>query len=362
MVSHPFISDYWQYRCNRIMAALEPDDPVRAVNDTLWRSYKEEKRTLELRDDTENLIEVNMFSVTQVPTSTEAIYDWQHLTGTYSHVQRLLAAHASIRCALIESEADKIIGVSNVNLRELTQEQVHDFCGQIVSWWDKNERTFLSPYSRMAHIIRNWLDGMYGEKPGGNHPSLDALKTIEVEQKDVIVQSAISAFSMATNDVSEDEKITVAIIGRGLWSEALAVEMHTAGKPCHQYAELPDDLDCDVVFLMHTHNVINPEQAKNLRCRCIIEVLPDQINPDADPILLDRNIVVVPDVLCTCSADIVEDWWIKGQRVSDWSRALSLTMNDIWNRVKSVQEKRNICYHDAALMVAFERLAERWPD
>ena len=357
----PFISDYLQYRCNRLADLLDADDPVRDLNTSLWRSFKEERRSLDIPSDNEPL-EIGIYSVQQGPTRAEAFFDWQHLPGSYSHVQRLLAAHASLRCALAGSEADKIIGVADVNLRELSQEQIYQFCEQVARWWDSNERTFATPFSRMAYVMKNWLDGVYGEKPGGLHVSLDAIQQLAIDQRELVTQSALCLHEIIRDVLSNGDHLRVAVVGEGLWSETVSVEFGLQGVECVQYVEMPAGEDYDLVFLLHTHNVVDPELAEHVACRVLVELLPDQINPEADSVLFSRGVVVVPDLICSCAPEIVENWWIGGRRVADWQRMLAISFADLWKRTCEKQAQKNISFHDAALLLAFDRLAERWTE
>lgn len=359
MSSLPFISDNWQFRCNRYTSTLAAGDPLSEVNAALWRSFKEEHRSILLEDDGDTA-EVEVFSVQQGPTSAEAFYDWQPSSGTYNHVQRLLAAHASLRCAISQTEADRVIGVANVNVRELSPDQLNSMCSQIVAWWDINERTFASPFSRLAGIMRNWLDGVYGDAPGGEHPSLDALREIDFDDRAILIQSAKSTLSVLRESEVVDKNAPVLVIGEGLWAESVAVELELDGVQCRRTVDVNAGADADVLFLLHTQNCINADAARSLRGSAVVEMVPDQINPEADAILAERSIVVVPDLLANCATEIVEDWWIGGKRVPTWERALAMKFVQMWDDLSAVRSKEKLTWHDAAVHLALQRLAERW--
>ena len=361
MSTVPFISDNWQFRCNRYASTLPDNDPLAESNAMLWRSFKEEHRNLLLHDGDE-MAEVGVVSVQQGPMRTEAFYDWQPSTGSYNHVQRLLAAHANLRCAIAGTEADRIIGAANVNIRELTPAQMDSMCAQIVAWWDANERTFASPFSRLAGIMRNWLNGVYGDAPGGEYPSLDALRELTFDQRDIIIQTAKEILSVLREREAVDKGAPVLVIGEGLWAESVAVELELAGVQCRRSIDIHAGADVDVLMFAHTQNCIDVKTAEALKGCAVIELVPDQVNPEADAILSDRGMAVVPDLLANCATEIVEDWWIGGKRVATWERALGLKLGQMWDDLEAARQKERLTWHDAAVHLALQRLAGLWQE
>jgi hypothetical protein len=360
MSSLPFISDNWQYRCNRLVGTLPEGDPLRQINAILWRSFKEETRSIMIPEEGAEPREVSVYSVQQGPARTEAFYDWQPMAGSYNHVQRLLAAHASLRCALIDARADRVIGLAGVNLRDLSPDEIYNLCATIVEWWDSNERTYVSPFSRMASILRNWLRGGYGDAPGGDYPSLEALRALDIDQRHVIVHCGISALDALRKQGSVSGDASVGVVGVGVERESLAAELGNMGAPCHQYMDYPFGQEQDVMILLHAHNLIMPNRAGEVSCRALVEVIPDQINPDADEILMRRGVTVVPDVLCSCATDMVENWWLSGSAVPDWRKAMHGQVAELWEKISSSQEKHSCPHHDAALRLALSGLEGCW--
>lgn len=359
MSTLPFISDNWQFRCNRYASTLGHDDPLGETNSALWRSFKEEHRQLLLQDG-EDCAEADVFSVQQGPTRQETFYDWQPSTGSYNHVQRLLAAHASLRCAIAATEADRVIGAANVNIRELSPAQMSSLCGQIVDWWDASERTFASPFCRLAGIMRNWLDGVYGDAQVGEHASLDALRELTFDERAILIQSAKSLIEVLRQKDVVEETAPVLVVGEGLWAESVAVELELDGLQCRRSIDVNAGADTDILFLLHTQNCVDEKAARSLRGRAIVEMVPDQVNPEADRTLTEHGITVVPDLLTSCANEIVEDWWIGGKRVPTWERALTMKFGQVWDDIEAVRRDDKLTWHDAAVSLALRRLAERW--
>jgi glutamate dehydrogenase (NAD(P)+) len=57
-------------------------------------------------------------------------------------------------------------------------------------------------------------------------------------------------------------------------------------------------IDCDVLVLAALEGQITGDNAATVRARVIAEGANGPVTPDADPLLRDRGIVSVPDILC----------------------------------------------------------------
>lgn len=358
--SFPFINDFWQHRCNRLVERLPEDHALKNLNRNLWQSFKEETHRMVIPGWDEEPLDIAVHSVQQGPTRTQAFYAWQHIPESFSLTHRIRAAHASLRCALVESGADKIIGAVEVNIKELGPDQANRFCHEIARWWDGNEHTFATPFSELAVIMLNWLDGLYGDKPTESHPSLDALHELKVDRGSLIAQTAIRMFDILKEEQDLGRAPKVAVVGAGAWAKSIAEEIGLREAFCRQLGKLPTEGDYDQIYLLHLDNVLEPDVAEKLKCRSIIEILPGQINPDCDEIFLEKGTSIVPDVICASTAEMVENWWLGGRRVPDWKTALKLGLEALWNEVHERQNTEKIGHHEAALLLALERLSHRW--
>lgn len=355
-----FSSDFWQHRCNRLVERLAGNHSLEVLIQTYWQSFKEEIRKITLPGNSGGHAQINVLSVQQGPTRHCAFYDWQHLPDTYRQVQLLRAAHASLRCALAGSESDKIIGVVSANLQEMQLSQVHRLCEEVARWWDREENVFLSPFSQMAYVMRNWLHGIYGDKPVIAHPSLGPIEEIEADHRRLIVECATSLYSLLRKEPELEESRSVGVVGTEAWAESVTSELRCLGANCVQYDHLPVEQNRDILMLLHSENSVTPDVAERLSCKVLVELMPGQINPESDNILSDRGITVVPDLVCTSSREIIEDWWIGGRRIPDWPMALYLRLSEIWSDVQTRKSESNLCHHDASFLLALQRLSERW--
>jgi hypothetical protein len=353
------VSEAWQQRCHRL-SSLDIDSSIKEFNDTFWLNFIESKSSIVLSGEPSGWQSIEILSTVQWPIVNSAYYDVQLVPETTRHVHRMRSTSANIRRALAGSEADKIVSTVKTNLLELSINQVSNLCREITKWLVKERDSYLSPFSPMANIIRNWLNGVYGEKPTTLYPSLQPIMDFGKDKRTVIRESANSLLSVLTKHELIGNSPTIGIVGKGAWIDQILSELRSYGANCNQYDQLHPDLLEDVLFILLPENTLTPEIAELITCKAIVELLPGQINPACDDILYKRNIMVIPDVVCTASIEIVENWWLTGNKVPDWPMALYLRLSELYSEVQTRSSEKDICCHDAALLLALERLTERW--
>jgi glutamate dehydrogenase len=65
------------------------------------------------------------------------------------------------------------------------------------------------------------------------------------------------------------------------------------------------ELDVDILMPSAVQSVINESNAKKINAKMIVECANGPITPDAEKVLEEKNIHVVPDVLANCGSAIV---------------------------------------------------------
>lgn len=360
MVVFPSVGDFWHCRCTRLVEQLPENHLICELNDYLWTSCKEETHHILIPSGNGEDIRIGILSIQQGPTRKHAFYDWQHLPDTYRHVQRMRAVHGNLRCALAESESDKIVGTVGINLQELKLSQVESLCEEMADWWELSEGIFLSPFSQMSYVMRNWTEGVYGDRPAGLHPSLDPIREIDADPRLLAYETAVSIYSILKKQFNLGASPEVGVVGIGAWAESVVSEVRSLGAACSHFDYMPVGRRCDILFLLHTENSVTTDIAEQLNCGALVELLPGQINPDSDDILRRKEVVVVPDVFCMCSQEIVENWWLGGRRVPGWEMALYVRLSEVWEGVLNKSKREDLSYHDATLILALEMLSRRW--
>jgi glutamate dehydrogenase (NAD(P)+) len=124
------------------------------------------------------------------------------------------------------------------------------------------------------------------------------------------------------------------------------------------------ELDVDVLVPAALEGVINEENAGRIRARFIVEGANGPTTPDADVILDENGVFVVPDILANSGGVAVSYFeWVQDQQAYFWSE------DEVGNRLKSMMERaywqvsslaseRKVTMRTAAQMIGVGRVAE----
>jgi glutamate dehydrogenase (NAD(P)+) len=124
------------------------------------------------------------------------------------------------------------------------------------------------------------------------------------------------------------------------------------------------ELPCDVLIPAAVQNQINADNAKRLRCRLMVEGANGPTNLDADSVLAERGILVVPDILANAGGVTVSYFeWLQGSQQYFWSEQevnsrLIQLMQRAFREVHATSEQRKVNLRTAALMRGIERICE----
>lgn len=126
------------------------------------------------------------------------------------------------------------------------------------------------------------------------------------------------------------------------------------------------ELECDVLVPAATGNQITAANAARVRARLVVEAANGPTTPEADAILRDRGILVVPDILANAGGVTVSYFeWVQGREEYFWSLQdvnlrLEKIMQHACEQVWALSEREN-CGADlrlAAYMTAVRRVAD----
>jgi glutamate dehydrogenase/leucine dehydrogenase len=124
------------------------------------------------------------------------------------------------------------------------------------------------------------------------------------------------------------------------------------------------ELKCDVLVPAALEDVITANNAERIKAKIIIELANGPTTIEADKILNQRKIVVVPDILANAGGVITSyfEWAINrsGFAPSDdeLKEKLKELLNDAFEGTWDEAERLNISLRDAAYVVAVNRVAE----
>jgi glutamate dehydrogenase (NAD(P)+) len=124
------------------------------------------------------------------------------------------------------------------------------------------------------------------------------------------------------------------------------------------------ELPCEVVIPAALERQITEENAGRLRCELVVEAANGPTTPEAEAILRDRGILVVPDVLANAGGVTVSYFeWVQDHQRYTWDaidveERLRRQLRAAFGRVVEAADRLGSDWRMAALSVAIERVAE----
>ncbi len=124
------------------------------------------------------------------------------------------------------------------------------------------------------------------------------------------------------------------------------------------------EIDCDVLAPCALEQVVNEENAGNVRARIIAEGANGPVTPAADEILDDRGVLILPDVLVNAGGVVVSYFeWVQGLQEYFWKEyEVNSKLNDIvvraFEETWQTRERFATSMRMAAYGLAVQRVAE----
>ncbi len=121
---------------------------------------------------------------------------------------------------------------------------------------------------------------------------------------------------------------------------------------------------CDVLIPAALEKQITAENAQQLECRLVVEAANGPTTPEADRILLERGIMLLPDVVANAGGVTVSYLeWVQDQQKYFWDAdtiadRMRRQLHDALGRVFDAAERTAADWRTAAQLVALERLVE----
>lgn len=124
------------------------------------------------------------------------------------------------------------------------------------------------------------------------------------------------------------------------------------------------ELKCDVLVPAALEMQITQANAARLKCRILVEGANGPTTPEADAILKENDVFVVPDVLANAGGVVVSYFeWVQDLQNFFWSEdEVHKKLRDIlvrsFHNVLEMSRKQNVDMRMAALMIGIERVAK----
>jgi glutamate dehydrogenase (NAD(P)+) len=123
-------------------------------------------------------------------------------------------------------------------------------------------------------------------------------------------------------------------------------------------------LECDLLVSAGLQHQLSAELADRVRAPIVAEAANSPTTAEADAVLRDRGIVVLPDILCTAGGLVLGYFeWVQDMQAFFWTEAeiaaeLDRTMDGARAGVMARAERKSGDLRGAAMMVAVGRVAE----
>ncbi len=124
------------------------------------------------------------------------------------------------------------------------------------------------------------------------------------------------------------------------------------------------ELDCDVLIPAAIENQIGEHNAPHVKAKIVAEAANGPTSPEADRILHDRGVFLIPDILCNAGGVTVSYFeWVQDLQNLFWREAtinarLKEVMVKSFNDVLEMAKRQKADMRTAAYMVAVSRVAE----
>jgi glutamate dehydrogenase (NAD(P)+) len=124
------------------------------------------------------------------------------------------------------------------------------------------------------------------------------------------------------------------------------------------------ELECDILVPAALENQITHVNADRVHAKIVAEAANGPTTPEADAILYDKGVFVIPDILCNAGGVTVSYFeWVQDMQSFFWTEArINESLKEIMDRafedVHRMSTNREVDMRTAAYMVAVDRVAE----
>lgn len=121
---------------------------------------------------------------------------------------------------------------------------------------------------------------------------------------------------------------------------------------------------CDVFIPCAVDTTVNRKVAPLMQARLVVEAAHGSITANADRILAERGVTVVPDILATGGGAIVNYFeWVQNRAGYSWplervQKRMARMLDDAWEEMESIANEQKVPLRTAAHMSAVRRVAQ----
>lgn len=267
---------------------------------------------------------------------------------------------------------DKDIPAPDISTNEKTMEIMLDEYERLIG--KKSPATFTGkPIEKGGSLLRKEATGI-----GGGIITLEIIKKLKLNPKKLTV--SIQGFGNVGSEAAiflMEKGIKIVSLSDSLCGiydpEGINVKEAVQYKKAFKYLKgFPNTIELtpkefllqkvDILIPAATENVINKNNAKNIKAKIIIELANGPITETAEKILLKKKCLIVPDILANAGGVIVSYFeWLQNKRKEKWSKEkvfqeLNKKMKNVFNEIWQLSKKEKIDLRTSAYLLAVKRL------
>lgn len=217
----------------------------------------------------------------------------------------------------------------------------------------------------------------YSTAMGGAYVLKEAINELAIEKPSVVIQGFGNAGMHMARILSDwNYKIIAISDSKGAIHNPEGIDVQKAIEFKQENRTIKDfdgvnisnedllELETDVLVPAALENQINKDNANNIKAKIIVELANGPTTPEADEILKENNVMVIPDVLANAGGVAVSYFeWVQNNYGYYWTeeevlKKLEKIMIDSFNAIETIAKKKNTSHRNAAFILALERIIE----
>ncbi|MFO0911717.1 MAG: Glu/Leu/Phe/Val dehydrogenase dimerization domain-containing protein [Pirellulales bacterium] len=215
---------------------------------------------------------------------------------------------------------------------------------------------------RGVGILTTKLTGRLGLKPRDMRVAIQGFGNVGTHTAKFLSESdfRIVAISDHTGAFVREEGLDIGEALRYTFKNRGALEGFTGGDATtnEQLLRMP----VDVLIPAALGGVITEENAPHIQARIVIEAANGPVLPEADHILRERNVLVLPDILANAGGVTASYFeWVQNRQQYRWGlnrvrQELDAVMSQAFENVWTLSKERNVPLRVAAFMLGVDRV------